>query len=622
VSGFLIEDLIERVYVVSKSFDSLNDFMDKAVKHYSSLFKLPTYGTMVFVLALLCVTAGTLFALMLFSFPFSLLWGLLLGFLLLFVTVILDYANSMLILRGDIIYDIRRTTGLSIFSWGVSAFFIFLGNVFALFLGKFWGVKLCLLGFSAAMMFRLIVFLSTSTSKTWKLLVASLIKPLLCCLLFMAMWASADSSAVLSVITFLFPAVAISIASSALFTHLVSHVGVEVIGLSGLSVFKAFLLNWIANLNEPFEKILEDLGETRDVKVDLIEFSSKEPKALVVVPSVHPGPFKNVGSSLLPSMIKRSLEDALRCTVCVPHGLLGHEFDLASQLQSEKMIRNIVEGVHFGAFEDKASPFIKTSDGKATACCQIFGKTAFIAFTLAPKTTEDFPQELSTLVCRESEKLGLEHCIIVNAHNSIDGTLNVNDMLVSLGNVASSCLGKAFSLKRLPFEVGAATIFPKEFALKDGMGPGGITVIVVKVGKQKTAYVVIDGNNMVSGLREKILSALHIVGVDEGEVFTTDTHSVNAIVLNERGYHPIGEVMDQEKLITYITEATKNALRNMERVAAACRTITISNVRVIGESLLAKLCLLIDKALKRAKVTAIPIFATSGLLLMLILALT
>ena len=40
------------------------------------------------------------------------------------------------------------------------------------------------------------------------------------------------------------------------------------------------------------------------------------------------------------------------------------------------------------------------------------------------------------------------------------------------------------------------------------MGTGGITAIVVQVSKQKTAYVVIDGNNMISGLREKILAAL------------------------------------------------------------------------------------------------------------------
>lgn len=607
--------------MLSKSFNSLNDFMDSAVKHYSSLFKLPTYGTMILVLALLCISAGKLFTLALFFFPIALLWGLLLGTLLLFVTIILDYANSLLIFRGDVIYDIRRTTGLSIFSWGVWLFFIFLGGVFSPFLGKLWGVKLCLLGFSAVMIFRLTVLLSTSPSSSGKLFIAALINPLSCYFLFMATCAPTDASTLFPFTIFLAPAVAISTASSIIFTHVINKVGVHVIGLSGLSVFKAFLLNWITNLNAPFEKILEELGENQDVKVDLIGFRSKEPKALVVVPSVHPGPFKNVGSSILPFMIKESLEKTLNCTVCVPHGLLGHEFDLASQLQNEKMIRSIIESVPFDALEDKASPFIRTSDGSATACCQTFGKTAFISFTLAPKTTEDFPQELGTLVCQNAEKLGLEHCIIVNAHNSINGTLSMDEMLLSLKNVASSCLEKAASLKRLPFEVGAATVFPNEFNLKDGMGQGGITVLTVKVGKQKTAYVIVDGNNMISGLREKILSALHLIGIDEGEIFTTDTHSVNAIVLNERGYHPIGEVIDHEKLIAYIIDATKRALGNMERVAASCRTITVPNVRVIGENLLAKLCLLIDKALGRAKATAIPIFSASGILLMLFLTL-
>ncbi|MEM3695346.1 MAG: DUF2070 family protein [Candidatus Bathyarchaeia archaeon] len=595
--------------------------MDGAVKHYSSLFKLPAYSTMVLILALLCVVVGKLFTLVLFPFPVSLLWGLLLGALLLFMTMIFDYANSTLILRGDIIYDVRRTTGLSIFSWGVWLFFIFLGSVSSPFLGKLWGVKLCLLGFSAAMMFRLTVLLSTSPSNTKKLFMASLLNPLSCYFLFMLIWTLTDASTLFPSIIFLVPAVAISITSSILFTHLINKVGVKVIGLSGLSIFKAFLLNWITNLNEPFERILEELGENRDVKVDLIEFRSKEPKSLVVVPCVHPGPFKNVGSSLLPFMIKKSLEEMLGCTVCVPHGLLGHEFDLASQRQNEKTIRSIAENVHFNVFEDRASPFIKVSDDKATACCQIFGKTAFIAFTLAPKTTEDFPQELGAIVRQEAKKLGLEHCVIINAHNSIDGTLDMDEMVASLKNVASSCLEKAVSLKRLPFEVGAATVFPSEFSLMDGIGQGGITVVTVRVGKQKTAYVVIDGNNMISGLREKILSALRLIGVDESEVFTTDTHSVNAIVLNERGYHPVGEVIDHEKLIAYITEATKKALGNMERATVASRAITVSDIRVIGESSLAKLCLLIDKTLKRAKAVVIPIFATSGALLMLILAL-
>jgi len=171
----------------------------------------------------------------------------------------------------------------------------------------------------------------------------------------------------------------------------------------------------------------------------------------------------------------------------------------------------------------------------------------------------------------------------------------------------------------LPFRVGAATVTPKEFSLEDGMGPGGITTVVVKVGEQKTAYVVIDGNNMVSGLRESILSALHSIGVDEGEVLTTDTHSVNALILSERGYHPIGEAIDHERLIGHIKEATLAAMSDLEPVKAACRSMTVPKVKVIGEKRLEALSLLTDKTFQKAKETVVPIFAASGLLLMLFL---
>jgi putative membrane protein len=255
----------------------------------------------------------------------------------------------------------------------------------------------------------------------------------------------------------------------------------------------------------------------------------------------------------------------------------------------------------------------------ATACCQVFGDFVFLSFTLAPKTTEDLPQELGLFVQREAERHGLTCCVVVNAHNSIDGTTDVKEALDALKIVAVTCLDKAVSLRRLPFEIGAATVLPKEFGLKEGMGPGGITVVVVKVKGQKTAYVVIDGNNMVSELRERILSALHSIGIDEGEVFTTDTHSVNAIILNNRGYRPVGEAMSHENLIAHIKKATFAALSELEHVKAACRSMTIPDVKVIGEKQLETLCLLIDRALQKAKKVAVPIFATGGLFSMLIL---
>jgi len=597
------------------STGSLNQSMDKAVTHYSSLFWLPSYKKVILVLILVCVIGGLLSTFIFFPPLEGLMKGLLLGFTLFFTSLVIHYVVSVLILKRDPIYNVRRTAALSLYGWGLWLLFIFFGFVVALNFDLSWGVRLWLLGFSAVLIFRLVVFCSTSSVDCKRRVAASLLEPFSCVILFLMIWARMDYTVFLFLIFSFF----VGLTSSFFFLFILNRVGNQTLGIASLSLFKAFLLNWVVDLNAPFEELLEKLGEKRDVEVFLVKFGSQKSKAVIAVPSIHPGPFKNIGSSLLPSMLKTALEKQLDCVASVLHGLLGHEFDLASQPQNQKIISHVIESANFEAVKAKATPFIKVSNGLAIACCQIFGDFAFLSLTLAPKTTEDLPQELGLFVRQEAEKQGLNCCIAVNAHNSIDGTVNTQEALDALKTVAATCLQNAASLKRLPFKIGAATVVPKNFGLRDGMGAGGITVTVVEVGKQKTAYVVIDGNNMVAGLREKILLALQSIGISEGEVFTTDTHSVNAVILGERGYHPIGEVIDHESLIKYIEEATLAAMSDLEYVKAACRSITIPDVKVIGEKLLEKLCLLIDRTLQKAKKVAVPIFALSGLLLMFIL---
>ena len=127
-----------------------------------------------------------------------------------------------------------------------------------------------------------------------------------------------------------------------------------------------------------------------------------------------------------------------------------------------------------------------------------------------------------------------------------------------------SCSGRLLGASKKPLQCQQKTsaLAPPQFflqnsTLKAGMGAGGITAIVVQVENQKTAYIVIDGNNMVPGLREKILDALAALGFDASEVFTTDTHAVTASITGRRGYHPVGEVMDHALLIQYIMRSSK-----------------------------------------------------------------
>jgi putative membrane protein len=603
-----------------KTEDSLNHSMNSALKHYSSMFFLPSFQKAVTIIAVLCIGGVWLSTFSLFFSLDGLIGSLLLGVSIFATVLFSDYIISKRVLEKDAIYVLRRTVALSLFHWVLWLFFIILGVALAALLGLFWWVKLCLLGFAAVTTFRAVVFIATSSVGFLRRLVASLFSPLLCMVPFMVFWASVDSAFALQIIPFLVISPIASCSFAFLFVFFVDLLGRRAYGVPSMSLFRAFMLNWVAALNAPFEAFLEKLGEDEDVEVALLKFDSHKPKAAIIVPLVHPGPFKNIGSSLLPSMLKRDFEKKFGCDTCVPLGILGHELDLASQAQNKRIITHVIEAAKFPVSAYKATPFIRVTEGFATASCQVFGKTAFLSFTLAPKTTEDLPQELGRVVSEEAAKLGLECTIVVNAHNSINDVVE-EVSLDSLREVASKCLKKIVSLPSYAFEIGAFTVFPKEFRLEDGMGPGGITAVVAKVAEQKTAYVVIDGNNMVSGLREKILTSLKSSGFHESEVFTTDTHAVSAVVLGRRGYHPVGEAMNHKTLISYIREATRAAVANLESCNAGCLRLVVPKVRVIGEARLASLSLLVDKALRRAKQIVAPIFVSEGLFLILLLAL-
>jgi len=601
--------------------DSLNHSMNSALKHYSSMFFLPSSRKAVGAIAGLCIGIVGPSTFALFLSVEGLISSLFFGVSLFATTLLFDYVTSKIVFGNDPIYILRRTVALSLFCWILWLFFIILGVVFGAVFGLWWWVKLCLLGFAAVLTFRAVVFISTSSVAILRRLLSSLLQPFLCIAVFVVFWMSRDSTIPLQVLPFLVISPIVGCASAFLFVFLIDRLGRRTYGIPSMPLFRAFMLNWVAGLNAPFEDFLEKLGENEDIEVTLLKFDSYKPKAAIIVPLVHPGPFKNIGSSLLPSMLKREFEKEFGCDTCVPLGILGHELDLASQAQNQKIMNHVINSAKFASSADKATPFVKVTDGFATASCQVFENTVFLSFTFAPKTTEDLPQQLGRIVREEAEKHGLNCSIVVNAHNSIDDTVDVEASLETLHEVASKCLKKAVSLPSYPFEVGASTVFPKEFSLKDGMGPGGITAVVVKVAEQKTAYVVIDGNNMISGLREELLSALKATGFHASEVFTTDTHAVSAVVLGRRGYHPVGEVMNRETLTSYVQEAAKTAAAHLEHCKAGCLRMVVPEVRVIGKARLESLSMLVDKALQRAKQIVAPIFALEGLILILLLAL-
>lgn len=597
--------------------------MSRTVKRYSSLFTLPSHRRIVVFLCGVCVLGGGLGLFLLNPSYYGLAVGLVFGTFFFSITLLSDLVIHPSCMKTDPIFNLRRCSGLSLFSCLTWFGFILLGSLISAVLksSNVW-IKLFLLGFLAAFILRLLVLSTTSFASLGRVFVSSLLQPALCIIPIVSMSSIIGYSLGIRLLLFVPLSILVAALTVYLFVFFVNRVGRESLGVDSLLVFRVFMANWAEDLNAPLESLLERFGHKQNIKLSLLAFRAKERiKAVMVVPALHPGPFKNVGSSQLPYMLQRALENKLQCTVSVPHGLSGHELDLTSQLQNRKIVEGVLGSVDFLLFDSKATPFMRTRKNEAGASCQIFGDCALLALTLSPKTMEDLPQALDNKIVGEAEKRGLSSAIAIDAHNCIEGHFNPNKAAASLRIAAVTSLEQASTLTPSSFEIGAAKVNPKGFTVEEGMGPGGITVIVSRVGDQQTAYVTIDGNNMIAGLREKILSLLREVGIVDGEVLTTDTHMVSGVVLTPRGYHPIGEVMDQAKLINYIRQAAIRALDDLEPAEASWRTLTIPNVKVIGEKQIEALGLLAEKTAKQAKKLAILLFPATGALLTILLML-
>jgi len=577
------------------------NYREKAISRYSSLFTLPSARRIYTLLVLHCLLTGVFIFIIYTPSAEGFLLGLGLGGILAFATFICNYITCRWILHEDTILDFRRTSFLSLISNFILSVFILADLIiFRLSGAENINLKASSLGFFSSLTLRILVFRAVSFVSIVRAGASAIFQPsffiaalFIPHLLPLESWHGA-----------LLKSVVATLASFSLIELLVrslNKIGDETVGIPSLHLFRAFFANWTEGAVEPLEEIFEELSEERDVEVSMLAFRSNgRMKTMIVVPSFHPGPFKNVGSSYIPSMIQKALENKFGCVISVQHGISGHGLDLASQHENKKVLNNLLKA-EFNSFGNQASPFIQVRKEGATADCQVFDGHALVIVTLSPNTTEDMPFELKGLIEEKAREYGFSSVSTVDAHNSINGDFIAEKIKEPILHVASLALEKATESPMFNFKVGAAKIIPPDLSIRDGMGPGGISIVVVEVNGQKTAYITIDGNNMVSGLREKIISEVSSLGVDYSEVTTTDTHAVNAVVLNDRGYHPVGEAIDHEKLIRYIKDGVKKALENLEFAEVSYCKVSISGVKVIGERQIDDLCMIVDETSKKTK---------------------
>ena len=115
-------------------------------------------------------------------------------------------------------------------------------------------------------------------------------------------------------------------------------------------------------------------------------------------------------------------------------------------------------------------------------------------------------------------------------------------------------------------------------AREHGIGPLGIRALVVEAAGTTTAYVLLDGNNLVQGLRAPILQRLEGL-VDAAEVMTTDNHVVHEV---DGGINPVGERFAVDLLARDVREVVERAKADLAPCEIGVATDTLHSVPVLG----------------------------------------
>jgi len=351
----------------------------------------------------------------------------------------------------------------------------------------------------------------------------------------------------------------------------------------------------IAEGSRELEDFFERIGEEAVVPVTVLSFrrldaadgdgttvrtdGAGSEKARFVLPMIHPGPMGEIGGGNLPERVARQAEGL----AFPPHATAGHDFNLVTSREVDAVLAAAERARRRIDYSPAATHSVRTAEGEASLLAQAFGEDAFMTATYAPGYADDVAYAVGLSAKAEARSGGLREVMLADAHNCnnglqgedlghvVPGSKRSFDMMQAAG-AAGSDLARA---EHAPVRFGVAWD-ETDWEPRDGIGPLGVRVAVVEVDGQHTGYVLVDGNNMEPGVRERLLAAVD-GDLDAVEVLTTDTHVVNTVDATNQ----VGAAIDVDELAAVVAELVDEAVADLEPVEAGMET-EYAEVTVFG----------------------------------------
>ena len=383
------------------------------------------------------------------------------------------------------------------------------------------------------------------------------------------------------------------------------------LGIGALDLLSLF----IAHMNEgsnSLEGLFENMSEAIETIVTFVSFRTEDGiKALFISPSVHPGPLGDLGGSNMPTILANKFDHF----TMVAHGPSTHDFNPIAVSEIDKIENSVRRGLEKVEYSPDASRFVRYNSEKATIGVQFFNKGMVILSTFAPEAVDDIEFGVGlTMMAQSRSRCNVKDSIIVDCHNSfsaesgevLPGNAEVFQLIDVIDTINPDQNKHDIKIGCYEDNMGALN-------KHDGIGESGIKTMIVEVDNQRTAYVLFDSNNMEIGFRQEIIDAVSDLDIDEIEVMTTDTHTVNTI---SRGYNPIG-IVKRPEIIKFVRLSIQEALLDLEKVEVGTGTEKIKNLNTFGPKNSTELISTISSVVAVSKIIA-PVLLITALLIVFV----
>jgi putative membrane protein len=374
--------------------------------------------------------------------------------------------------------------------------------------------------------------------------------------------------------------------------------------IRGLAFINAFIAH-MTDGSKGMEDFFREIGEEIFVPQVSFFFTREKGKQVIfTVPNLHPGPMGEIGGGNLPKVIHDNFEEEM----LVAHGCATHDYNLVSESEITKVIDALRQSRQGLAYSSGAGKSGRTTIGTVQVLYQRFGDSVMLVTTRSPHRTEDLDFSIGMTIMAEGHRW-FPHVAVVDAHNCMTD-LSSPVLIATLTateyqKAAASAMEVCRSAPLCPFRIGVAH-HTLPYSREMGFGDLGIQVLVTEVEGQRTAYVLIDGNNMALGTREILLGEmLHLV--DDAEIMTTDSHVVNTIT----GKNPVGMNVPVSEFAPFVIRALIAAIDDLTPADVAAGTAQCDHIVVFGSNRISQLA---------STVNAMLVFVAPLSLAMLLLA--